>query len=566
MQNKNYIEISVARKMTKIHFDKIAWVEVLDKLCVIHLTDNSRIQIFLPISAIEGMLPKTDFIKVSRSCLVAFHEIVEIGDSILLSNGEKVEYTRNKRDEINEGFFGYIGSLYKSKEEAEKKKSRDFDSMFSGFNDSPVSFAVIEIVYGSTGKVSDFIFRYCNDALARLEGFEKDELIGKLFYHEVFPRKNNKKWLEIYSKVAEEDKNVRIIDYSPEIEKMLQIQCWCPIRGYCACILTDLSNDNFAATEKTAEKKFIDEADTCFTGHESIRMSAGVSSSKQHCGGSENSISVFETALTEYDDIMMLDLDKASMFVYKSSTMPDTEKKMYYPQKFLMEVERDIIYSVDYSKFLNIFTKENLQKLFTGKIADSSYIIRMKNKKDSFHWYRVSVIPVNMAGLRSIKHNSIAWGNNDEKVKEGDVYLKIPERKLLLLGKDINACYSDGIIRKALFNDYDYIIYFEMRTGFFVMYSARDGSVVIPHTESKSYEEMMEELIERYVYEKDRIMTKDKLSIEKIRKNLYSNEIYSFCAMVSINSVILNKKFTYKYYDADNEVVLISCSTIRDDL
>ena len=65
--------------------------------------------------------------------------------------------------------------------------------------------------------------------------------------------------------------------------------------------------------------------------------------------------------------------------MYKKYTMPDTEKKMYYPQKFLMEVERDIIYSVDYSKF-NIFTKENLQKLFTGKIADSSYIIRMKNK------------------------------------------------------------------------------------------------------------------------------------------------------------------------------------------
>ena len=57
--------------MTKIRFDKIAWVEVLDKLCVIHLTDNSRIQIFMPISAIEGCFQK-DFIKVSRSCLVVF--------------------------------------------------------------------------------------------------------------------------------------------------------------------------------------------------------------------------------------------------------------------------------------------------------------------------------------------------------------------------------------------------------------------------------------------------------------------------------------------------------------
>ena len=53
--------------------------------------------------------------------------------------------------------------------------------------------------------------------------------------------------------------------------------------------------------------------------------------------------------------------------------------------------------------------------------------------------------------------------------------------------------------------------------------------MVIPYKSQKSYEEMMEELIERYVYEKDRIMTKDKLSIEKIRKNPYSNEIYSFC-------------------------------------
>ena len=41
------------------------------------------------------------------------------------------------------------------------------------------------------------------------------------------------------------------------------------------------------------------------------------------------------------------------------------------------------------------------------------------------------------------------------------------------IGKGHKRLYSDGIIRKALFNDYDYIIYFE--TGFFVMYSAKEG-------------------------------------------------------------------------------------------
>lgn len=99
----------------------------------------------------------------------------------------------------------------------------------------PLAFCVIELVFDEKGHGVDFVFRYCNEMMADVEGIPVSEMINRSFY-EVFEN-GDKKWLVTYADVALNGNKRILTDYSPEIDKHLTIYCYQPIPGYCACIL-----------------------------------------------------------------------------------------------------------------------------------------------------------------------------------------------------------------------------------------------------------------------------------------------------------------------------------------
>ena len=99
----------------------------------------------------------------------------------------------------------------------------------------PLAFCVIELVFDEKGHGVDFVFRYCNEMMADVEGMPVSEMINRSFY-EVFEN-GDKKWLVTYADVALNGNKHTLTDYSPEIDKHLTIYCYQPIPGYCACIL-----------------------------------------------------------------------------------------------------------------------------------------------------------------------------------------------------------------------------------------------------------------------------------------------------------------------------------------
>ena len=99
----------------------------------------------------------------------------------------------------------------------------------------PLAFCVIELVFDEKGHGVDFVFRYCNEMMADVEGIPISEMINRSFY-EVFEN-GDKKWLVTYADVALNGNKHTLTDYSPEIDKHLTIYCYQPIPGYCACIL-----------------------------------------------------------------------------------------------------------------------------------------------------------------------------------------------------------------------------------------------------------------------------------------------------------------------------------------
>ena len=78
----------------------------------------------------------------------------------------------------------------------------------------------------------DWIFRYGNPALARLERVPLKALIGSSF-GSLFSNMDSK-WLRCYEQAALYGKTLEIVSYSPEIETNLKIICYPTSKGTAA--------------------------------------------------------------------------------------------------------------------------------------------------------------------------------------------------------------------------------------------------------------------------------------------------------------------------------------------
>ena len=116
----------------------------------------------------------------------------------------------------------------------------NFDALHECYDDVPFGFTVIELVLDESGQPIDWIFRYLNDELARIEMVAPELLLNRYFYRDVFPNINAKKWLDFYYRSAFLGESLELHEYSPEIAKYLRIKCfpW-KEKGYCGCVLVE---------------------------------------------------------------------------------------------------------------------------------------------------------------------------------------------------------------------------------------------------------------------------------------------------------------------------------------
>lgn len=98
----------------------------------------------------------------------------------------------------------------------------NFDSLHECYDDVPFDFTVIELVLDESGQPIDWIFRYLNDELARIEMVAPELLLNRYFYRDVFPNINAKKWLDFYYRSAFLGESLELHEYSPEIAKYLR--------------------------------------------------------------------------------------------------------------------------------------------------------------------------------------------------------------------------------------------------------------------------------------------------------------------------------------------------------
>ena len=77
--NISAITLICNRKKISIKLYSIAQICVQNKNTTIYLKNGTLLSTYTPISAIEKMLPKEQFFRIRKNCIVAFHAVEKIG-------------------------------------------------------------------------------------------------------------------------------------------------------------------------------------------------------------------------------------------------------------------------------------------------------------------------------------------------------------------------------------------------------------------------------------------------------------------------------------------------------
>ena len=219
-----------------IDISNILYLTRQNPLTKITFFDGKETLTAIPVKEIAIYLPDEEFVNITKGILLRKSQIVNISDDGLYTMTDGSVFQGRKRNISQHKLLRQALGLSKEQDEkAEKMIPLELLEKCSILNDMPLAFCVIELVFDANGRGVDFVFRYCNEEMAAVEGIPVSEMLNHSFY-EVFEN-GDKKWLVTYADVALNGTKVILHDYSPEIGKDLTIYCFQPHPGYCACIL-----------------------------------------------------------------------------------------------------------------------------------------------------------------------------------------------------------------------------------------------------------------------------------------------------------------------------------------
>ena len=252
---QEFITVTFNRTKIAIRCADILYVIMSDDHCTIHMFDGSVYRCRTTLKALKKQWNE-GFMEVKRGCMIAVSAISNIGDKILLSNGEEICYTKRKKKALRE-------ELQKKQElmiaKISKKKlpltPEEYGKYYKICDSLPFAFTDIEMVFNEEKKAVDWIFRYGNEALATLEKLPLDKMIGNSF-SSLFSNMDAK-WLHVHERATLYGETLEIMDYSPEIDTNLKIIRFPTFPGHCGCILFNADKMKSISEENQDRKSVV---------------------------------------------------------------------------------------------------------------------------------------------------------------------------------------------------------------------------------------------------------------------------------------------------------------------
>lgn len=255
MQEAKHITIITNGRKIVLSISTILYVLMVNKTAEIHVSGGNIYETRMTLSELEEKLGD-GFIKVHRGCIVSSMAIHDITDNINLNNGESLIYTIRKKNQIIEQFRSKQKSIISSfRRDGIPTTEEEYRKHYNSFENLPFAFTDIEMIFNEENHAVDWIFRYGNPALAKLEKIPLERLIGSSF-GSLFNNMDSK-WLRSYERATLYGVTLEIIDYSPEIDTYLKVICFPTFKGHCGCILFDISEIKFTQNSSDAEKALL---------------------------------------------------------------------------------------------------------------------------------------------------------------------------------------------------------------------------------------------------------------------------------------------------------------------
>ena len=255
MPESNHISIRSDNRDIVLNISTVLYVLMEKNYAEIHTFSGKRYKTRATLNDLEKALGDS-FLKVSRGCLVSVMAIHDITNVIELTNGESLSYSVRNRNEV-------VAQLQEKRKLMISRFSdgsipteeETYHAHYRCFDDLPIAFADIEMVFDDERRAVDWIFRYGNPALAKLEKLPLEKLIGSSF-GSLFPNMDGK-WLRAYEQVALYGATLEVIEYSPEIDAYLRVVCFPTFRGHCGCILSDVSQLHYLRTSSDSPEALL---------------------------------------------------------------------------------------------------------------------------------------------------------------------------------------------------------------------------------------------------------------------------------------------------------------------
>lgn len=246
------ITILSNRKRIVLNSSTVLYVLMIEKVAEIHVSGGAVYDTRMTLRELEEKLGP-GFIKLHRGCIVSVMAIHDITDRVNLSNGESLIYTLRKKKQIIERFLTQQATLIRSfGGDGIPSTAEEYRRHYQGFDEMPFAFTDIEMVFDEEKRAVDWIFRYANPALARLERLPLERLVGSSF-GSLF-NNMDARWLRVYERATLYREKLEIIDYSPEIRSYLKIICFPTFKGHCGCILFDISEIQLVQNSGDAQR------------------------------------------------------------------------------------------------------------------------------------------------------------------------------------------------------------------------------------------------------------------------------------------------------------------------
>lgn len=221
MQEAAYITILSNGTRLLLNVDAIIYVLMIEKTAEIHVSGGKVYETRMKIGELEKAL-NDGFIKVNRGCLVSARAIHDITDHINLNNGESLIYTLRKKKHIIARFQEIQKRLISGfSRDGIPETDEEYREYYRGFETMPFAFSDIEMVFSEERRAVDWIFRYGNPVLARLEKLPLEKLIGSPF-GSLFSNMDAK-WLRLYECATLYGETLEVMDHSPEVDAYLKM-------------------------------------------------------------------------------------------------------------------------------------------------------------------------------------------------------------------------------------------------------------------------------------------------------------------------------------------------------